>query len=69
MPFEKYDNNLYNITQVQIEKQNISIAEKVKNNKAFSIEEKNIVKLQYFLDNKNYTVSETLLDSYIGRKF
>lgn len=69
MLFKDRWDNLYRTTQTQIENNTPSISNKVKNNKSLTPDEKSIMKLQYFLDNKSYPSSELMFNRYLGEKF
>ncbi len=69
MSFKDRWDKLYRTTQEQIENNTISISDKIKNNKELTTDEKKIMKLQYFLDNKSYPETESILNWYLGAKF
>jgi hypothetical protein len=56
---------LYRATQEQIENNIFSISKKVKEFKPLTIDEKNIMKLQYFIENRNYPQSEVIFNLYL----
>lgn len=69
MPFKDRGDTLYRTTQEEIDSHMSSIASKVKNNQSLTLDEKNIMKIQYFMDEGKYLKDESEINFYLGSKF
>lgn len=46
-----------------------SIADKIKSDQQLTVDEQNIMKLQYFLERGRYPQSNDILNQYLGTKY